>query len=55
MLLIFAFVCSVTNSFKLQDTTVDRRMAEMVIYHPVTVETQVQSQSIPSKIFWWTK
>jgi hypothetical protein len=36
MLLIFAFLCSITNYFKLQGTTVDHVMAEMVNYHPVT-------------------
>jgi hypothetical protein len=51
MLLIFAFICSVTNSFKLQGSTVDHVIAEMVNYHPVTVEAQVQSQAIPCRIF----
>jgi hypothetical protein len=47
----FAFLCSVTNSFKLQGTTVDRGMAEMANYHLVTVEAQVRSQAIPCRIF----
>jgi hypothetical protein len=51
MLLIFAFLCSITNSFKLQGTTVEHVMSEMVNYHPVTMEAQVQSQAIRCRIF----